>query len=95
MLKANFHNANTVDPSSEQGKHLNHCFDYLRQAVMCSADMSLEKARIDEQGQVELAVDGWGVEHQCRSWDAVETFAAKHGLRTGRGGSKVEVQRLD
>lgn len=98
MLKANFENTHkgvTVDPASMKGIHLNHCFDYLRQAVMCSADMSLEKARIDEHGKLELAVDGWGVEHKCRSWDAVETFATKHGIRTGRGGWKLEGQTLE
>ena len=96
MLKENFHDVgNTVDPTSMKGIHLNHCFDYLRQAVMCSADMSLEKAKVDEHGKIELAVDGWGVEHKCRSWDAVETFATKHGFRTGRGGWKVEGLQLD
>lgn len=95
MLKQSFSSSTPVNLTSKEGKHLNHCFDYLRQAVMCSADMSLEKARIDEQGKIELAVDGWGVEHKCRSWDAVETFASKHGFRTGVGGWKLEGQALD
>ncbi|KAF2215108.1 hypothetical protein CERZMDRAFT_5536, partial [Cercospora zeae-maydis SCOH1-5] len=58
--------------------HTPHCFDYLRQAVMCSADMSLERASLDDQGKIELAVDGWGNHHKCRSWEAVEAFAARH-----------------
>ncbi|CAK1364462.1 unnamed protein product [Cercospora beticola] len=70
--------------------HTPHCFDYLRQAVMCSADMSLERASLDDQGNIELAVDGWGNQHKCRSWEAVQAFAARHGITTGRGGSKLE-----
>ena len=31
--------------------HLEHCFDYLRQAIMCAGDMSLEGARIEPMDQ--------------------------------------------
>ncbi len=32
---------------------------------MCFGDMTLEGARVEEDGSREQ-VDGWGVEHQCR-----------------------------
>ena len=44
--------------------HIGHCFDYLRQAIQCAGDMTLEPAMPGDEG----AVDGWGVLHQCRDW---------------------------
>ncbi|KAL2814808.1 hypothetical protein BJX63DRAFT_391661 [Aspergillus granulosus] len=51
-------------------EHSNHCVEYLRQAVMCSGDLTLEPAEIID-GQVSHSVSGWGVEHQCRDWDYI------------------------
>ncbi|KAJ5976687.1 hypothetical protein N7501_000029 [Penicillium viridicatum] len=51
--------------------HQDHCFDYLRQAIICSADLTLEKARVDEDGH-RRATDGWGTEHRCKKWSEVE-----------------------
>lgn len=48
-------------------EHVEHCFDYLRQAVMCAGDMSLEWPRTESDGR-RFAVDGWGIPHQCKSW---------------------------
>lgn len=45
--------------------HIGHCFDYLRQAIQCAGDMTLETAIPNDDG----AVDGWGIEHQCRDWE--------------------------
>ena len=51
-------------------RHLDHCFDYMRQAVQCAGDTTLEHAYLDSSGH--LAVDGWGVEHkQCRDYDSI------------------------
>lgn len=47
--------------------HVSHCLDYIRQGVMCSADMTVEWPR-EERGGPSSAVDGWGVGHQCKSW---------------------------
>lgn len=49
--------------------HANHCFDYLRQSLQCAADMSLEWPRPGTK-----SVDGWGVPHLCKSWDAVMEY---------------------
>lgn len=51
--------------------HPDHCFDYLRQAIICSADLTLEKARVDDDGH-RRATDGWGTEHNCKKWNKVE-----------------------
>ena len=45
--------------------HVKHCFDYLRQALMCAADMTLELLRPPQEGKIP-GVHGWGVEHVCR-----------------------------
>jgi len=77
-------NAHSLDPD-----HVNHCFDYLRQAIMCSADMSLEKVKVDEYGNPKLAVRGWGTEHKCRNWETVLAFVDVHGITTGKRGWKI------
>ncbi|RFU79491.1 hypothetical protein TARUN_2698 [Trichoderma arundinaceum] len=43
--------------------HLEHCFDFLRQDILCAADMTLEPLA---DGYMET--DGLGVEHECRDW---------------------------
>ncbi|KAF2094940.1 hypothetical protein NA57DRAFT_15870, partial [Rhizodiscina lignyota] len=57
--------------------HASHCFDYLRQAIMCSGDMALEKAALKDQKPVR-SVNGWGVTHQCRDWDAMFEWVERH-----------------
>ncbi|PMD42925.1 hypothetical protein L207DRAFT_422686 [Hyaloscypha variabilis F] len=53
-----------IEPSM---MHVYHCFDYIRQALMCAGDLTLEWPRTEKNGQ-RFAVDGWGVSHQCKSW---------------------------
>jgi hypothetical protein len=45
-------------------EHWVHCLDYLVQAVLCSADDTVEPAHEKKNGG--LVVDGYGVTHQCR-----------------------------
>lgn len=54
-------------------EHAFHCFDYIRQALMCNADMTVEWPREEVDGS-RFAVDGWGIDHQCKDWvsDTVE-----------------------
>ncbi|KAH8886436.1 hypothetical protein GQ53DRAFT_828080 [Thozetella sp. PMI_491] len=59
--------------------HLDHCFDYLRQAIMCAADPAVEPARTEFDG-TRFQVDGWGGEHQCRSWEKLVDYAVSHKL---------------
>jgi hypothetical protein len=46
---------------------VNHCFDYLRQALQCAGDLALEWPRTEKDGR-RYSVDGWGVPHLCKSW---------------------------
>jgi hypothetical protein len=46
--------------------HAQHCFDYLRQSILCSGDMTLEWPKQDGPSSG-AAVDGWGVPHTCKA----------------------------
>ncbi len=66
--------------------HIYHCFDYLRQALLCHGDTTLEKARVDaERGTLVRGVDGWGVQHECRDTQAIDAFARAHRSRNDTG----------
>ncbi|KAM7208540.1 protein of unknown function (DUF3328) domain containing protein [Naviculisporaceae sp. PSN 640] len=59
--------------------HQAHCFDYLRQGVICAADGTLESPdEGPEAGQSPLR--GWGVAHTCRSWDGLMAFRREHAV---------------
>lgn len=55
--------------------HVFHFFDYLRQALMCAGDMTLEWPRTEEDGS-RFAVDGWGVTHECKRWACASNHRA-------------------
>jgi hypothetical protein len=59
-----------VELTQEVAHHSAHCFDYLRQSIMCAADTSLE-------GKTE-AGPGWGSKHQCTDYDALLAWANEH-----------------
>ncbi|KAI1739625.1 hypothetical protein F4680DRAFT_466416 [Xylaria scruposa] len=53
--------------------HMKHCFDYLRQSIMCAADPTLE-ARNESIG----GVTGWGSIHQCHDFKALQLWTERH-----------------
>jgi hypothetical protein len=59
------------------GHHSAHCFDYIRQAIMCAADTTLE-------GQTD-AGPGWGSKHMCTDYDQVLKWTNEHGAYPPRG----------
>jgi hypothetical protein len=53
--------------------HMIHCFDYMRQAIMCSADVALEGHETtfpDHNG----GSDGWDSTHVCKNYDEVYNY---------------------
>lgn len=62
----------------EVAHHSAHCFDYLRQSIMCNADTSLE-------GKSD-AGPGWGSIHDCKDYDAVLSWANDHAANKWRNG---------
>ncbi|KAK4445428.1 hypothetical protein QBC34DRAFT_384226 [Podospora aff. communis PSN243] len=66
------------------GEHVEHCFEYVRQGIICAGDTTLEGGRV-VGGRVVRGVDGWGVEHWCRDWDWIFGWAGGEGVRSGDG----------
>lgn len=58
------------DIDDDKADHMAHCFDYLRQSILCSADTTLE-------GYSDLG-GGFGVTHQCKDYDEVLEWANEH-----------------
>ncbi|KAF6808879.1 hypothetical protein CSOJ01_07241 [Colletotrichum sojae] len=53
--------------------HMIHCFSYLRQTIMCSADMALEGLETtfpDHNG----GSDGWDSKHVCKDYNQVKNY---------------------
>ncbi|RMX74276.1 hypothetical protein D0869_12761 [Hortaea werneckii] len=59
--------------------HVFHCFDYIRQALMCAGDMTIEWPRVEADGS-RFAVDGWGITHECKSWDAIMQYMQENSV---------------
>jgi hypothetical protein len=55
--------------------HLDHCFEYLRQALMCAADSNLEDLVVDEKG--EATAPGWGTKRVCRDFEKLSRWSTK------------------
>lgn len=68
-------NAPTYNEAIHGPWHFAHCFDYLRQGVMCSADLSLEFLAKTPALSV---VDGLKYPHECKNWDAIWKYAEKY-----------------
>ncbi|KAK7927302.1 hypothetical protein PG985_004300 [Apiospora marii] len=66
-----------VNLTEEVAHHTAHCFNYLRQGIMCSADTTLE-------GKTE-AGPGEGSEHECVDYDALLEWANSHSAYKWRG----------
>lgn len=58
-----------------EADHADHCFDYLRQSLECIADTTIEWGRLyNIDGTVTGAINGYGVTHQCRDYDAIRRW---------------------
>lgn len=61
------------DLGKERKPHVAHCFDYLRQGILCSADSSIEPAVDTVNGFL-----GAGFPRQCRDFEELKSWAEKH-----------------
>lgn len=61
----------------EELSHIEHCFDYLRQNIMCAGDLTLEKARVDTDGH-RRTTDGWNTAHQCKDWEEIKSIVEEN-----------------
>ncbi|TDZ73317.1 Oxidase ustYa [Colletotrichum trifolii] len=53
--------------------HIGHCFDLIRQALMCTPDLTMELTNETIGG-----VTGFGTEHQCVDWPALMRWMKKY-----------------
>ncbi|KAI1324528.1 hypothetical protein F5Y16DRAFT_402383 [Xylariaceae sp. FL0255] len=60
--------------------HVRHCFDYLRQALMCAADTNLEN--VDPKTHL---TNGWDQVKQCRDYDQVVAWAEQFANSSDSG----------
>ncbi|KOS22272.1 hypothetical protein ESCO_001436 [Escovopsis weberi] len=78
--------------SSTEGEHSAHCFDYLRESIICAADNSLEPFRspFDGGGTQGNGVDGFGTVHQCRDFRLLYDWSEKFRYSDGHDAHKFE-----
>ncbi|KUJ21745.1 uncharacterized protein LY89DRAFT_576834, partial [Mollisia scopiformis] len=59
--------------------HVAHCFDYIRQSLICSGDTTLE-AFLEADGETlrKQGSSGWGVAHKCVDFDALSRWTDQH-----------------
>ncbi|CAI6312387.1 unnamed protein product [Periconia digitata] len=60
--------------------HIRHCFDYIRQALMCHADTNLEVL-----DPVKHTTNGWNQTKTCRDYSQVKDFAEKYANSSDTG----------
>ncbi|KAK5989597.1 Oxidase ustYa [Cladobotryum mycophilum] len=71
--------------------HTLHCYDYLRESIICAADSSLEPFRSRFDGGTEgNGVDGFGTVHQCRDFKQLFEWSEKFRYGEGHDAEKFE-----
>ena len=62
----------SISRESIKHEHVTHCFDYLRQASMCSSDDTVERVDFERGGAI-----AWGTAHECKRFEELIEFANK------------------
>jgi hypothetical protein len=57
--------------------HSGHCLNFLRQAILCNSDITLDPLLDDSEGAVK-STDGMGVTHVCRDWSQVYAYITEN-----------------
>jgi hypothetical protein len=65
--------------------HINHCFEYIRQAIMCAGDVALEGAATTfphdpVTGEDLGGSDGWDAKHVCKNYGQVYNYLEKETI---------------
>ena len=79
-MSEDHHELEDFDFGIDRAPHASHCFEYLRQALMCSADSSIEPAGKRIEGFL-----GWGFQRQCRDYGGLMDWAEKWRAFDGHG----------
>ncbi|PYI33815.1 hypothetical protein BP00DRAFT_485087 [Aspergillus indologenus CBS 114.80] len=74
------HHGHSDDPTEGPHGHVNHCFQYLRESLLCCGDTALEG-----QGQrAQPGTDGTGAVHECKDFDAIMAWADERRIMDGK-----------
>ncbi|KAI0196470.1 hypothetical protein F4808DRAFT_305736 [Astrocystis sublimbata] len=69
--------SNSTRAPSQEPWHLTHCFDYLRQSIMCCGDVAVEGQQTTfPEGHD--GSDGWDATHVCKDYDEVMAHLLDH-----------------
>lgn len=65
--------------------HINHCFEYIRQGIMCAGDVALEGAATTFPGDPETGEDlggsdGWDAKHVCKDYSQVYDYLERETI---------------
>ncbi len=64
--------------------HVNHCFDYIRQGIMCAGDVALEGAAttfpLGPNGQDQGGSDGWDAKHVCKDYTQIFEYLEEKAI---------------
>ncbi|KAH6855449.1 hypothetical protein B0I37DRAFT_56413 [Chaetomium sp. MPI-CAGE-AT-0009] len=63
--------------NTHRHNHVDHCFRYLRQSLLCCGDTALEG---QDPNANTLGTDGTGAVHVCKDYDAIRSWADGHRL---------------
>ncbi|KAF2162860.1 hypothetical protein M409DRAFT_26715 [Zasmidium cellare ATCC 36951] len=80
-LRKSYHRGHYFANETEHGfvHHREHCIEHLRQSIMCSGDIAMDRWQRDPEDQ-----ESWllttGVPHVCRSFDSLSDWVKKHQL---------------
>jgi hypothetical protein len=64
--------ANDSSTRDDTEKHADHCFDWIRQGIMCAADLAIERIDIEDDPKGDaMKMKDFGHAHTCRKWEEV------------------------
>lgn len=72
------------DGSSIRSPEAEHCLGIIRQAILCTGDITLEPATLvcnGEEGCTNAEATGDNVDHRCRNWVQVREFVEENQAR--------------
>jgi hypothetical protein len=67
--------------------HIRHCFEYIRQSLICLADSNLETMNYTTRG-----VSGWKTERTCRNFEGLRQWADQWGISREEALSNFDLQ---
>jgi len=82
MLRKRLYDKTDYPPDHEKMglEHLEHCYDALRQSLMCSADITPIPWMWDETADRAKAVGR--IMHTCRDFEAIQEWSREHEVKS-------------